>query len=116
VPVEVRFTRCDDGVIDLDLGPEWGAFTETLLDAVTTRAPRGSDGVNTSTYWIDQTLSALNRAQAGTVIASGNATDLLVGANQVIAHAQYDTFDDQPVAKQDFVEILTRWRAQVTGD
>jgi hypothetical protein len=114
--VQVRFTRRDDGVIDLDLGPEWRAFTEALLDAVTTRAPRGSDGVNPSTYWIDQTLSALNTAQDKAVIASGNATDLLVEGTQVVAHAQYDTFDDQRMPKEHFVTILTRWRAEVTGD
>ncbi|MDQ1746216.1 MAG: hypothetical protein QOD07_479 [Frankiaceae bacterium] len=113
--MEARFSRRHDGVIDVDLGPAWSGFTEALQDAVTTRAPRGSDGHNPSTYWIDLTLTALAAADDGEVIGSGNATDLLLDGDEVVAHAQYDTFDDQRMPRHDFVAILTQWRAEVTG-
>jgi hypothetical protein len=112
--MDARFSRRTDGVIDVDLGPEWVGLTEALMDAVTTRAPRGSDGINPSTYWIDRTMARLMDAQDGSIVASGNATDLISAGNEVVAHSQYDTFADQSVPRADLVYVLNRWRAEVT--
>lgn len=113
--VEARFTDRQDGVVDVDLGPDWPGFTEALQDAVTTRAPHGDDGGNPCTYWIDRTLAALATALDGEIVASGNATDLRIEGHEVVAHAQYDTFDDERMPREDFVAILSRWRAKAAG-
>src|SRR5439155_26699170 len=42
--MEPTFSTKSDGVIDIELGSGLEAFTSTLMDAVTTRAPGGSDG------------------------------------------------------------------------
>lgn len=116
--VQVQFSRRGDGVIDVDLGEHWRWFTETLLDAVTTRAPRGSDGVNPSTYWIDRTLTALRDAKDGDRIASGNAWNLVLEREEVLAHSQYgeEVATDQRLSLGDFVGLLEAWRAEVARD
>jgi len=68
-----HFNVRDDGIIEVDFGPEWAGFTEALNDSVTTRAARGQTP-GLSTYWIDRTLDALQAASGPrTVIASGPA-------------------------------------------
>jgi hypothetical protein len=61
---------------------------------VTTRAPRGSDGINPSTFWIDRTLAAIEQGPTGTIVAAGNITDLVLDAGGLVAHSQYETFND----------------------
>lgn len=112
--VNPRFSRRADEVIDIDLGDEHRWFTEALLDAVTTRAPRGSDGVNPSAYWIDRTLTSL--AKGDVRIASGNAWDLLGEGGHVVAQSQYDVAEPERVRVDDFVDTLDRWRQEVIKD
>jgi hypothetical protein len=114
--MEARFTRRDDRVIDVHLEEAWRALEETLLDAVTTRAPAGSDGVNPSTYWLDRTLAAIDGANDGAIVASGNATELVVYGQDVVVHSQYDTFDEQRVRRADLVALLNQWRAEVVSE
>jgi hypothetical protein len=114
--MEARFTRRDDRVIDVHLEEAQRALEETLLDAVTTRAPAGSDGVNPSTYWLDRTLAAIEGANDGAIVASGNATELVVYGQDVVVHSQYDTFDDQRVRRADLVALLNQWRAEVVSE
>lgn len=112
--VNPRFPRREDEVIDIDLGDEHRWLTEALLDAVTTRAPRGSDGVNPSTYWIDRTLRSLEEGDER--IASGNAWDLLVESGHVVAQSQYGMAEPVRVRVDDFVDTLDRWRQEVIKD
>ena len=72
--------------------------------------------MNPSTYWIDRTLIALRQAQDGAIIASGNATELLVSGDDVVVHSQYDTFDDQRVRQAELVALLSDWRDEVVSD
>lgn len=113
--MKLSFSTRPDGVIDVDLGPGWAGLTETLLDAVSSRAPRGSDGQNPSTYWIDRCLTALDAAPGGAeaLLLEGNATELWLIADLVVARSAYDTFDDEAVARSDFVAILGSWRREV---
>ncbi len=92
-----------------------GGFTEALLDAVTTRALRGSDGVDPSTYWIDRTLTSLSNGEGGR-IASGNAWDLLVENGNVVARSQYAVSEPERVPIDDFIDTLTQWRQEVIND
>ncbi|GAA3556549.1 hypothetical protein GCM10022197_09670 [Microlunatus spumicola] len=111
--MEARFTQRDDLVVDVHLPERWGPLEDTLQDAVTTRAPRGSDGVNPSTYWIDDTLAAIERGSLGTIVAGGNASELILTTTGVVAHSQYEMFDDQEVGVDELVGVLRRWRAVV---
>lgn len=111
--LDARFEQRDDGVVDVRLPQEWSALEDTLLDAVTTRAPRGSDLVNPSTSWIDRCLADLDGAADGTVVASGNATDLVVDGDDVVAHSHHAMFDNQRVTRSDLVDLLARWHASV---
>jgi hypothetical protein len=113
--VNPTFSRRQDHVIDVELGDSYRWFTEALLDAVTTRAPRGSGGVNPSTYWIDRTLTSLSSGDGG-LIASGNAWDLLVENGCVVARSQYDVAEPQRVPIGDFIATLTLWRKEVIND
>lgn len=66
----MRFARRDDAASTL-IGPGWQAFS-TLLDAVTTRAPRRSDGVNrratgsTERSWRFRMRSSVTKLRAAT--------------------------------------------------
>ena len=108
--MEGRFTRRPGGVVDVHLPIDWRPLEDTWLDAVTTRAPAGSDGVNPSTYWIDRTLPAIALEPEGTIVASGNATDLVLHGDGLIAHSRYEMFDDQHVDGHELVKLLDRWR------
>ena len=109
-----RFPRRDDSVIDVDLGDQHRWLTEALLDAVSTRAPLGSDGVNPSTYWIDRTLASL--ATGEQLIASGNAWDLIVEYGSVRARSQYDVAEPEGIPVEEFVATLEAWRQEVIED
>ena len=111
--MQARFTQREDLVVDIHLVEGWRPLEDTLQDAVTTRAPRGSDGVNPSTFWIDQTLEAIEQGASGVIVASGNMTELVVEADGLVARSQYDMFDDQPVSRAELVELLNRWRVVV---
>ena len=111
--VDVRFTHRDDGVIDIHLWGDWGPVEETLQDSVTTRAPRGGDGVNPSTFWIDRVLAAIDREPDGAIVASGNMTDLVLEADVLVAHSHYELFNDQRVGRAELVALLRRWRVVV---
>jgi hypothetical protein len=87
--VEVQFTDRPDGIIDAAIGPELGLFNEALIDAVSSRAPRGARHAGLSTYWIDRTEDAARRAAANgdrEPFASGNATYLRLDGQTVIAN------------------------------
>jgi hypothetical protein len=113
--VHATFPRREDRVIDLDLGDGLRWFTEALLDAVSTRAPRGSDGINPSSYWIDRTLAELESTNSG-VIASGNAWDLLIEDGDVVARSQYAVVEPERVPVAEFVATLEQWRDEVVKD
>jgi hypothetical protein len=72
--------------------------------------------VNPSAYWIDRTLAALDQAQDGAIVAAGNAAELLVSGEDVVAHSQHDAFEDQRVRQSDLVALLNRWRAAVVSE
>jgi hypothetical protein len=107
---EWDFTVREDGIIEADLGMEWVGFTEALNDSVGTRAPRGhTPGL--STYWIDRTLDALHKASGpGTVIASGNAGELVLDQEHVVARSQYEAWDDERMHSDEFEAGLRAWR------
>ncbi len=93
-------------------------MTEALLDAVTSRAPRGSDGRNPSTYWVDRCLSTL--AASGddadeVMLVNGNITELWRVGDQVVARSVVNHFDDQAMPRRDFEAVLEAWREQVEG-
>jgi hypothetical protein len=110
------FSTRPDGVVDVDLGPEWKFMSEALLDAVTSRAPKGSDGRNPSTFWIDRCLSALLASGAGSdevLLVSGNITELCRVGDVVVARSVVNHFDDQAMPRQEFVAVLEAWRRHV---
>ncbi len=111
--MNARFTQRDDRVVDIHLPDGWRPLEDTLQDAVTTRAPRGSDGINPSTFWIDRTLAAIERGRSGEIVAAGNQTDLVVDGGGLVAHSQHELFDDQHVEKAELVDLLHRWRVVV---
>lgn len=111
--MEPAFSITSDGVINIDLGPDWAAFNETLLDAVTTRAPRGSSESNPSTYWIDRALLAVDAGIGEQPFLWGNGTELRLSGDQVVAHSQYEAFEDKAMPAADFVQLLKAWRAAV---
>ena len=113
--VEPTFSTRPDGVIDIDLGPEWRPFTETLMDAVTTRAPRGSVEGNPSTYWLDRAAAAIDADErdTGKPFLEGNATELLRSGDEVVARSQYELFDDQSMSVEQFRGIVRAWRDRV---
>ena len=113
--MDARFTQRDDLVVDVHLPESWRPLEDTLQDAVTTRAPRGSDGINPSTFWIDRTLAAIEQGPTGAIAAAGNSTDLVLDAEGLVAHSQYEMFDDQHVERVELVDLLRRWRAVVRG-
>jgi hypothetical protein len=113
--VDVTFKTRDDDVIDL--GSEWRGFTETLLDAVSTRPPRGSNDRCPSNYWIDRALAAVRDGQerdTGRPFLSGNGTELLLMKDGVVARALYETFDDEYISEEQLKQILADWRTRVT--
>jgi hypothetical protein len=86
------------------------------MDAVTTRAPQGSDGVNPSTYWIDEALTAISAGEnrnTGKPFQWGNATALLLTDEQVIARSLYELFPDQAIPADEFTRVLRLWRDKV---
>lgn len=111
--MHARFTQRDDLVVDIHLPESWRPLEETLQDAVTTRAPRGSDGINPSTFWIDRTLAAVEKGPTGVIAAAGNSTDLVLVAAGLVARSQYEMFDDQHVERAELVDLLQRWRVVV---
>ena len=111
--VDPAFSISSDGVINIDLGPDWAAFNETLMDAVTTRAPRGSSESNPSTYWIDRALLAVDSGTREQPFLWGNGTELRLSGDEVVAHSQYEAFEDQGMPLTDFIQLLKAWRAAV---
>ena len=102
-----------DGLVEVDLGPGWRGFNETLADSVGTRAPRGHpEGL--STYWIDRLLDALDSsAAAGAALLDGNATELIRTDTGVRASSQYELFEDEEMSVEEFRAGLLAWRAEV---
>lgn len=91
-------------------------MTEALLDAVTSRAPRGSDGRNPSTYWIDGCLAALLASgddSSEVLLVNGNITELWRVGDLVVARSVVNHFDDEAMPRRDFVAVLEAWRRQV---
>ncbi len=78
-----------DGLMEVDLGPEWPGFTETLADSLGTRAPRGHpEGL--STFWLDRMLERLDAwVSPGTELGNGNATELIRTDSGVRAASLY---------------------------
>jgi hypothetical protein len=113
-----HFARRDDRVIDVELGDGLRLFTEALLDAVSTRAPKGSDGINPSTYWIDRTLATLyeSKPDATGLIATGNAWDLIVENADIVARSQYEVGEPERLSVEQFIDTLVRWRDEVTRE
>ena len=104
--------------MDVDLGPDWGLFTEALNDCVSSLPPRGAKGNGPSTYWVDVARLGLDRAMASgsdRPFTSGNITLLRLHEGQV--EARFD-FDEEDVAGQ-FLEIdevrqlLDEWRRRI---
>lgn len=113
--VDVTFETREDDVIDIDLGPDWRGFTETLLDAVSSRPPQDFEDACPSTYWIDRALSAIAEDQnrdTGRPFLWGNATELLLIRREVLARAKYETFDEERMPEEQFKELLGTWRTR----
>ena len=116
--VEVRFSRRPDGIIDAAVGPNLDLFSHALVDAVSSRAPRGAVWQGLSTYWIDRAEEGVRlAAQEGDVkpFAAGNITCLRVEGDRVLANLDFDSEDDEadsmPISE--FLNLLTEWRQQV---
>ena len=111
--VRPEFTAGTGGTIGIRLGPAWAAFDDALADAVGTRPPAGSDRPGPSVFWIDRALAALERSPRGgteTVVAEGNAHQLLRRGDEVVARSLYELWDDQAMPLREFVQVLTTWR------
>lgn len=116
VPMDVTFFRTSDGAPYANLGTGWPGFNETLSDAVTSIPPRGSAEHSVSTYWIDRALVEIERMKSAHLIGpfqGGNATTLVLDNGQVRASSDYEMFDDEVMAVESFIEVLSIWRAEV---
>ena len=102
-----------NGLIWIDLGPDWPGFTDALNDGISALAPRGQPPA-ASTYWIDHALEGVTRA-AGEEITSGNATRIKRTATGVRALSDYETFEDESMSAEDFRGLLTAWRDRVVA-
>lgn len=108
------FKRSDGRGIDVDLGPDWPGFNETLADSVSSMPPRSAWRRGLSTYWIDHVLDGLEEGDIdGRALAYGNATELVEEGDSVVARSLYDLFDEERMATDEFVAILNAWREQV---
>jgi Domain of unknown function (DUF4279) len=109
-----EFLHRTDGVVDISLGVGWSGFDQTLADSISTRPPRGDASTAPSTFWIDRVLALIHRHDGSDVeLASGNATHLATVAGFVVASSDYEVFADESMPLGSFVEVLTRWRAEV---
>lgn len=116
--VDTRFSRRDDGQVDVDLGPDWPLFTEALNDCVSSLPPRGAAGNGPSTYWVNVATLGLERAVASGMdrpFAWGNITLLRLHAGRV--EARYD-FDEEGVPGEvldldEVRQLLGDWRARI---
>jgi hypothetical protein len=102
-----------DGLVEVDLGPGWPGFTETLADSLGTRAPRGHPA-GLSTFWLDRTLERLDAwATPGTELANGNATELIRTESGVKACSIYDGFAEEEMPLEELRAGLLAWKAEV---
>ena len=103
-----RATFFDDGgLIWIDLGDQWPGFTEAMNDGISTLSPRGTPP-DLSAYWLDHAASGL----AGTVgdhVTSGNSTRIVLSTDGVIAHSDYELFDDEEMPRKEFADLLRQW-------
>jgi len=116
VHVDVTFYRTSDGAPYAHLGTRWPGFNETLSDAVTSIPPRGSMEHSVSTYWIDRVQGEIERMKSAHLTGpfqGRNATTLVLDNGQVRACSDYETFDDEVMAVESFIEVLSLWRAEV---
>lgn len=116
--MKARFSRREDGQIDVDLGPDWRLFTDALDDCVSSLPPRGAKGNGPSTYWVDVAAVGLDRALASGTdrpFTWGNITLLRLKDGRV--EARYDS-DEQDVPGQ-FLDagelrgVLDDWRVRI---
>ena len=109
----------DDGTVDARLGSEWPIFNQALADSISSVPPRGSPERHLSTFWIDSTLGRLRSMREGQTlgpIASGNAYSLILDGDDVVASFDYGDEDDQErLAVDDVIELLTGWREAVVA-
>lgn len=116
VHVDVTFYRARDGAPYANLGTRWPGFNETLSDAVTSMPPRGSMEHSVSTYWIDRVQGEIERMKSAHLTGpfqGGNATTLVLDNGQVRACSDYETFEDEVMTVESFIEVLSLWRAEV---
>ncbi len=102
-----------DGLVEVDLGPDWPGFIETLADSLGTRAPRGHpEGL--STFWLDRMLERLDAwVTPGTELGNGNATELIRTESGVRATSLYELFDDEEMPVDELRAGLIAWRSEV---
>lgn len=102
----------DSGLVWVDLGPEWVGFSEALNDGVSALSPKGQPAA-LSTYWIDDALSNV-ASPPGTKVTGGNSSRIVRSETGVRARSDYEMFEDEEMAVDDFVRLLRAWRREVT--
>lgn len=108
------FQESSRGGIDVDLGIAWPGFNETFADSVSTLPPRGWRRRGLSAYWIDALSAALdNPPSAGRALIWGNATEMLLDGEDVVASSLYELFDAERLPIATVRAILADWKIQV---
>jgi len=69
-----------------------------------------------STYWIDRVQGEIERMKSAHLTGpfqGGNATTLVLDNGQVRACSDYETFEDEVMTVESFIEVMSLWRAEV---
>lgn len=99
------------GLIWAHAGPEYRGFNEAMADSISALSPRGVPP-SLSTYWIDHAIARIHSASAK-ALGGGNATSLIRVGDEVIAHSDYELFEDERMSVAEFLNGLELWREAV---
>jgi hypothetical protein len=111
-PITWLFDSTERGWVLASIGEDYPGFNETLEDSIGCLSPaRQPPGL--STYWVDKALEGAVRAEPGRSFSGGNTTSLARSELGVIAHSDYELFEDEEIGLDDFLIGMREWRRQI---
>jgi hypothetical protein len=116
--MEVRFSVCNDGQVDAQLGPDRPIFNLALSDSISSLPPRGQPGNGPSTYWTNHADRGTRQAHERSdyrPFTFGNETLLCLRGDDVVAKYEYAEPDElgETMPLSDFLALLSEWRRRV---
>jgi len=116
--MEVRFSVCNDGQVDAQLGPDRPIFNLALSDSISSLPPRGEPGNGPSTYWTNHADRGTRQAHERSddrPFTFGNETLLCLRGDDVVAKYEYAEPDElgETMPLSDFLALLSEWRRRV---